>query len=249
MPATDSSKPPRRVFKVPYLEKNSRVIGPSPSGSLEVASAGVAKGFSPFETRSSTMARASSTDMAPRLHCGCIDVGSARSLSLPLYVPELEQRHEHKDASCPTAELCKPHHAEEEGGHGHQKQEADEPHPTLYPTSRLPNSLIGVHAVIRGAIVTAKEGSQGRVSTSIMPSHLMACSRLSPHISAEGCSVLQTAGRSGLLNSAHRSSGSNCTHRTPAGLPSAMPGMGLEIEGAMQHAAQRSRHFMSQPFG
>jgi len=30
-------------------------------------------------------------------------------------------------------------------------------------------------------------------------------------------------------------------HRTPAGLPSGMPGIGLEIDGAMQHAPHASR--------
>src|SRR5512138_1424695 len=32
--------------------------------------------------------------------------------------------------------------------------------------------------------------------------------------------------------------------RTPAGLPCGMPGMGLEIEGAVQQAPQCSRHFI-----
>jgi hypothetical protein len=31
---------------------------------------------------------------------------------------------------------------------------------------------------------------------------------------------------------------------TPAGLPFGMPGIGLEIEGAVQQAAQRGRHSM-----
>jgi hypothetical protein len=33
-------------------------------------------------------------------------------------------------------------------------------------------------------------------------------------------------------------------HLTPAGLPSGMPGIGLEIDGAMQHAPQPGRHSM-----
>jgi hypothetical protein len=33
-------------------------------------------------------------------------------------------------------------------------------------------------------------------------------------------------------------------HLTPAGFPSGMPGMGLEIDGAIQHAPQASRHCM-----
>jgi hypothetical protein len=91
--------------------------------------------------------------------------------------------------------------------------------------------------------------AHGRVSLSIVPSHLIACSRVSPHISADGCSVPQTAGRSGLPNNAQRSSGSNCTQRTPAGLPATMPGIELEIDGAMQHAAHWCRHLMTHPFG
>gem|GEM_PF-3292563 len=31
-------------------------------------------------------------------------------------------------------------------------------------------------------------------------------------------------------------------HGTPAGLPFGMPGMGVEIDGAMQQAAQPARH-------
>jgi oxygen-independent coproporphyrinogen-3 oxidase len=37
---------------------------------------------------------------------------------------------------------------------------------------------------------------------------------------------------------AQRKSAVNCTQGTPAGLPSGMPGMGLEMDGAMQQAAQ-----------
>jgi oxygen-independent coproporphyrinogen-3 oxidase len=39
-----------------------------------------------------------------------------------------------------------------------------------------------------------------------------------------------------------RLSGSNWAQRTPAGLPLGMPGIGEEIEGAMQHAPQPTRH-------
>jgi hypothetical protein len=34
------------------------------------------------------------------------------------------------------------------------------------------------------------------------------------------------------------------THRTPAGFPFSMPGIGEDIEGAIQHAAQPMRHFI-----
>ncbi|HYP16805.1 MAG TPA: hypothetical protein VEQ65_06295 [Opitutus sp.] len=53
-----------------------------------------------------------------------------------------------------------------------------------------------------------------------------------------GRKLTHTAGRSGLPNSAQRRSGNSCTHATPAGLPFGMPGMGDEIEGAMQQAPQ-----------
>lgn len=43
---------------------------------------------------------------------------------------------------------------------------------------------------------------------------------------------------------AQRKSAVNCTQGTPAGLPFGIPGMGLEMEGAMQHAAQWGRQFM-----
>jgi hypothetical protein len=43
----------------------------------------------------------------------------------------------------------------------------------------------------------------------------------------------------------HRLSSLNCTQRTPAGLPSGMPGIGDEMEGAMQQAAHPGRHCMS----
>jgi hypothetical protein len=59
-----------------------------------------------------------------------------------------------------------------------------------------------------------------------------------------GRRLAHTAGRSGFPNNAQRKSARNCTHLTPAGLPSGMPGIGDEIEGAMQHAPQPERQFM-----
>jgi len=40
----------------------------------------------------------------------------------------------------------------------------------------------------------------------------------------------------------HKLSSDNCTHLTFAGLPCGIPGIGLDIEGAMQHAPQSLRH-------
>jgi hypothetical protein len=68
-----------------------------------------------------------------------------------------------------------------------------------------------------------------------------AASVLAPHISTEGRRLLQTAGRSGRPKIRQRPAASSWTHRTPAGLPRGMPGMGLEIEGAMQQAAHPGR--------
>ena len=59
-----------------------------------------------------------------------------------------------------------------------------------------------------------------------------------------GRKLAHTAGRSGFPNNAQRKSASSCTQRTPAGLPCGMPGIGDEIDGAMQHAPQCGRHSM-----
>jgi hypothetical protein len=42
----------------------------------------------------------------------------------------------------------------------------------------------------------------------------------------------------------HLLSSASWTHLTPAGLPAGIPGIGLEIEGAVQQAPQFSRQFM-----
>ncbi|RTL01324.1 MAG: hypothetical protein EKK65_06870 [Lysobacterales bacterium] len=55
---------------------------------------------------------------------------------------------------------------------------------------------------------------------------------------------MHTAGRSGRPNSRQRCWSSSCTQRTPAGLPTGMPGIGLLIDGAMQQAPQPGRQFM-----
>ena len=83
----------------------------------------------------------------------------------------------------------------------------------------------------------------GAVARSSSPSHSIACSRVAPHISADGCNPPQKAGRSGLPKIRQRSSAPSCTQRTPAGFPSGMPGMGLVIEGAVQQAPQYGLHW------
>ena len=69
----------------------------------------------------------------------------------------------------------------------------------------------------------------------------MACSRDSPHISREGGRLPQTRGRSGCPKILQPLCSSSWTQRTPAGLPSGMPGIGEEIDGAMQQAPQPGR--------
>jgi hypothetical protein len=76
----------------------------------------------------------------------------------------------------------------------------------------------------------------GLVSISNRVSQTIACSRVSPHISSLGCKLPQNAGRSGLPKIMQRFCASSCTQRTPAGLPFGMPGIGLLMEGAVQHA-------------
>jgi hypothetical protein len=64
---------------------------------------------------------------------------------------------------------------------------------------------------------------------------------LAPHICSVGRRLAQTAGRSGWPKIAQEKSGVSCTHGMPAGLPCGIPGIGDEIEGAMQHAPHPER--------
>jgi hypothetical protein len=73
----------------------------------------------------------------------------------------------------------------------------------------------------------------------------MASSLVAPHISSLGRSSTQTRGLSGFPKSRQRSSSVNCTQRTPAGLPFGIPGMGDEMDGAMQQAPQPLRQASS----
>jgi len=59
---------------------------------------------------------------------------------------------------------------------------------------------------------------------------------------SDGCKPEQQAGRRASPKIAQRRSSPSWTQRTPAGLPFGMPGIALEIDGAMQHAPQLSRH-------
>lgn len=72
-------------------------------------------------------------------------------------------------------------------------------------------------------------------------------------MSGEGCSERQTAGLSGRPKMAQAWSVVRCRQRTPAGLlmplTTGMPGMGDEIDGAMQHAPQPGLQSMGRLFG
>ena len=72
----------------------------------------------------------------------------------------------------------------------------------------------------------------------------MASAREAPHMLGCGWSDAQTAGRPGWPKIRQRSAGPSCTQRTPAGLPWGMPGMGDEIDGAVQQAPQPGRQSM-----
>ena len=84
----------------------------------------------------------------------------------------------------------------------------------------------------------------GRVKSSNRISQARACtppSATAPHISTDACSCPHTAGRSGCPKILQRSCSSSCTQGTPAGLPLGMPGIGEEMDGAVQQAAQPGR--------
>jgi hypothetical protein len=82
---------------------------------------------------------------------------------------------------------------------------------------------------------------RGRVNSSRASKYCIASARETPHMSARGVKDEQTAGRSGAPNNRHRPSSVSCTHGTPAGLPRGIPGIGEEMDGAIQHAAHPER--------
>ena len=86
---------------------------------------------------------------------------------------------------------------------------------------------------------------RGRVMRSSWSSIASAAFRSMPHIAGDGCRERHTAGRSGWPKIAHAWSSPRCTHGIPAGLPYGMPGIGEEIDGAMQQAPQPARHSIS----
>ena len=89
-----------------------------------------------------------------------------------------------------------------------------------------------------------------RVSRSSRVKNVIAWDRVAsmfssvPHISADARRLLHTNGRSGSPKILQRFSSSSCTQRCPANFPCGAPGIGEEIEGAIQHAPQPERQFM-----
>ena len=65
-----------------------------------------------------------------------------------------------------------------------------------------------------------------------------------PHIPSLGRKLTHTAGRSGRPKIAQLKSARNWMHATPAGLPFGIPGIGDEMDGAMQQAPQWERQFI-----
>ena len=72
----------------------------------------------------------------------------------------------------------------------------------------------------------------------------MASLRVAPHISVDGISWEQTAGRPARPKIRQPLVSSSWMQRIPAGLPCGMPGIGELIEGAVQQAPQPGRQFM-----
>ena len=86
--------------------------------------------------------------------------------------------------------------------------------------------------------ITTSLPPMGRVLRSSAARYAIASALLWPHISVPGRKPLQTAGRSSIPKIRQRLSVVNWMQRTPAGLPPGMPGIGEEIDGAMQQAPQ-----------
>jgi hypothetical protein len=63
-----------------------------------------------------------------------------------------------------------------------------------------------------------------------------------PHMSTAGCNPTQVLGRSGLPNRTQPKAASKCGQCSPAALPLGKAGTEGEIDGAMQQAAQLTRH-------
>jgi len=79
------------------------------------------------------------------------------------------------------------------------------------------------------------------VSLSSLTKNAIASAAVLPHIWTDGCKLRQTLGLSSFPNRRQELLSVNWQQRIPAGFPCGMPGIGDEIEGAMQQAAQPER--------
>ena len=125
------------------------------------------------------------------------------------------------------------------------------------PASPRPITIIGAGSIVADAHLPAYRDLGFTVEAIVDPDLgrakaladrwgiAQASATLAPHIDSWGRRLTQKAGRSGRPKRAQRKSGSSCTQGTPAGLPQGIPGMGEEMEGAMQHAPQPGRHSMA----
>ena len=102
-----------------------------------------------------------------------------------------------------------------------------------------------LHAITE--VRTAGIMRQGFVSFSSNSRYATASSGLLPHISSEGFKPAQKEGLAAVPKSLHLLSSVSCTHLTPAGLPSGIPGIGEFMDGAMQHAPQPGLHSIAVP--
>lgn len=66
----------------------------------------------------------------------------------------------------------------------------------------------------------------------------IASSREFPHISMSGLKAVHIQGLSGFPKRLHFISSVRCIHLIPAGFPPFIPGIGVDIEMAIQHAPQ-----------
>ncbi len=104
-------------------------------------------------------------------------------------------------------------------------------------------------ATVSPAKKTAIEATQGAVCLSSSSNQIIASPRLLRHISASGFKPAQTAGRKGEVKILQRCCSSSWIQGVLAGLPSGIPGMGVEIEGAVQQAPHKERHSIWDPPG
>jgi len=88
-------------------------------------------------------------------------------------------------------------------------------------------------------------GLSGAVIFSSSAKYASASSREIPHMSIDGRKLSHTCGRWGVSKMAHCNRAVRCTQAVPAGLPRGIPGIGEEIDRAMQQAPHPGLQFMN----